>query len=34
MDRVEYYDRMIKNIAVTGIGTFFGIGNLIAWLFI
>ena len=31
MDRIEYYDRLVKNIVVSGIAAFLGVGNLIAF---
>ena len=34
MERVEYYDRLVKNIAVKGVAGFFCIGNMIACCFI
>jgi len=34
MNRIDYYDRMVKNIAIKGVGSFFIVGSLIAWFFI
>jgi hypothetical protein len=34
MERLEYYDKMVKKLVVAGMAVFFGIGNAIACCFI